>query len=794
MPDSEQQELLLAFVEEGNEMLDESEPLLIELESKSNESGQVDNEVLNTIFRLFHSLKGGAGFLDLNTVQSVTHEAETLLDLFRKGKGTIESEHIDLLTKTCDFLRQLLVNIESNLTDLGFETDAQSLIEELQLKIEGITGEGSAQSEKRADNEKEDVESADEAFAENGSADTGPEPVAGEAEQKAVPDELQLEITPEMVKQFTVESEDLIAGTEEAFLVLDKDPENQESIDQAFRSLHSFKGNAGFFGYRDLERLSHQAETVLDKIRIGEITGNPELFSLLLDILDFLREGVNSVAEGKDARIAALPGLVNLLNDAVQKIESGGSAKPKSPKAPAAAAKPKEAKQPESKVEKVLPEKQKVTSPPKLEKVKEAVKPQPKGNDEAKKATTQRQSIRVDVEKLEVLLDLVGELVIAEAMVAQNPDLKDLDISLDRFERSALHLNKITRDLQDIATSIRMTPLSSTFRRMIRLVRDVAQKTGKKVDLEIIGEETEVDKTVIEKITDPLVHIIRNSIDHGISRPEERRKVGKSETGKLTLEARYVGGEVWISVKDDGRGLSREKILQKAIERGLIEGDGSDVTDSEIWKMIFQPGFSTAEKLTDVSGRGVGMDVVRRNIENIGGRIDIATKYEEGTEVSLRIPLTLAIIDGMIVRVGKHRYIIPIVGIKETIRATYKDITKTMDGQEIINIRGHLFPVIRLHEFYNAEPSFTELPDGIIMIVENSGRQFCLFVDELIGQQQIVIKGLSEYIGNIKGISGCTILGDGTVCLIIDIAGVAELVHVAGQQQTARYVPQAALA
>ncbi len=750
MVDAEQQELLLAFVEEGNELLDESEPLLIELETKSNESGEVDVEVLNTIFRLYHSLKGGAGFLDLDTLGKVTHVAENLLDLFRKGKGSIGSDHVDILNKTCDFLRKLLLNIEAYFNDKGFEDEAEEIIRDLKEKIEGITGEAPESAPQKSETLPEPQQSSD--------------PEEEPAEPTEVSLDMQLDITEEMIKQFTAEAEDLIAATEEAFLLLDKDPVNQEKIDEAFRSLHSLKGNAGFFGYGDLEKLSHQAETVLDKVRLGEICGDSQLFSLLLEILDFLREGVAQAMEGKQPTIAALGGLTSLLQENARRLENTGTKKAK----------------PEP--EKVKPETQKAAKSDKTKEEKAVKKPAPEATKAApkvipkvvEKTAVQRQSIRVDVEKLETLLDLVGELVIAEAMVAQNPDLKALDVSLDRFEKSALHLNKITRDLQDIATTIRMIRLSATFRRMMRLVRDLAQKTDKKVELEIIGERTEVDKTVIEKITDPLVHIIRNSIDHGIATPQSRTKVGKPATGHLTLEAKYVGGEVWISIKDDGMGLNREKIVERAIERGLIEGDGSDVPDSEIWQLVFQPGFSTAEKVTDVSGRGVGMDVVRRNIENIRGKVDVSSTAGEGTEVILRIPLTLAIIDGMLIRVGKSQYIIPIIAIRETVKAKYKEITTTMDGQEIINIRDHLYPIIRLHEFYDIEPSSTELTEGILMIVENAGRRFCLFVDELIGQQQIVIKGLSEYIGNVKAVSGCTILGDGTVCLIIDIASLAD--------------------
>ncbi len=773
MPDAEQQELLIAFVEEGNELLDESEPLIIELESRAIESGKVDYEMINTIFRLFHSLKGGAGFLDLKTVGKVTHEAETLLDLFRKSKGTIRSEHIDILNQTCDFLRKLLSNIESSLNDEGFEDEADGIIATLSGKISEITGE----SNKTGKTSPEGKSTTD--VTETNNSESQVDTAIGsknQSEQEA----MDLLITPEMMKQFMNESEDLLNVAEEAFLTLDKEPESSEQINEAFRALHSFKGNAGFLGYEDLQRISHQAETILDKVRLGEITGNSELYSLLLDILDFLRCGLNQLEEGKEPEINGADGLIHLMQDTMNKFISG-------------TAKQKESTTASSSNKTVNPEMDTdfstVSTSPKpaaeektpLKKPGGPKKLQPKISKPAVTTSVQRQSIRVDVEKLEILLDLVGELVIAEAMVAQNPDLKGLDISLDRFEKSVMHLNKITRDLQDVSTSIRMIPLSGTFRRMIRLVRDLAQKTGKRADLELIGEGTEVDKTVIEKITDPLVHIIRNSIDHGIGTPDSRKSSGKPETGHVILEAKYVGGEVWVSIIDDGMGLNREKILEKAMEKGLVEGDGSDLENEQVWQLIFQPGFSTADMVTDVSGRGVGMDVVRRNIENIRGKVDVKSTPGVGSEVILKIPLTLAIIDGMIIRVGKNQYIIPIVSIKETLRIQEKDITHTMDGAEIVKIRENLYPVVRLHEFYEVAPMFSKLSEGIIMIVENSGKRFCLFVDELIGQQQVVIKGLSGYIGHLKAISGCTILGDGTVCLIIDIAGLAEVAETCSQ-------------
>lgn len=769
--DQEQQDILLGFVEEGREMLDEVEPLLIEIEQSADESGDLDLETINTVFRLFHSLKGGAGFLDLNTISGVTHEAETLLDMFRKGDGTLTSVHIDLMNRSCDFIRGLLDQIETEFHDHGFEEEAALITKELVKAIEGLKGEVDGEGEVDEEPESEENDESEDAEI---SLEPDPEPETKTAEKKApVIDDLQMLISPEMVKQFTNEAGEQLEAAEEALLSLEKNPDDEEQVQIAFRAIHSFKGNAGFLGYSDMEKLSHSSENVLDRFREKTLVPNDKITNLILEIIDFLRNGLSNIENGLSPNIPATPGLVSLLKD-----YSGDEGKKEEKKAPvkkkeakAAEPAPKEVKKQESKEktenEEAVQEKTPVAKKPESVK-KDISKPV------AKKPATLRQSVRVDVEKLDVLLDLVGELVIAEAMVAQNPDLKGIDVSLERFERAAMQLNKITRDLQDIANSIRMIPLAGTFRRMVRLVRDLSQKASKKVDLKIVGEETEVDKTVIEQITDPLIHIIRNSLDHGLETPAEREGNGKNATGTLLLEAKYVGGEVWIMIEDDGRGLNRERILNRAIERELVTGDPNDIPDEQIWQFIFNPGFSTAEKITDVSGRGVGMDVVKRNIENTRGKVDIKSTEGKGTQVILRIPLTLAIIDGMLVRVGDERYTIPITAIRESLQIEKGMVTETMDGQEIIRVREELIPVVRLHSIFSVPTETTDLESGIITIVENDGNTVCLFLDEVLEQQQIVIKGMSDYIGNHECVSGCTILGDGDISLILDIAGIID--------------------
>jgi len=379
--------------------------------------------------------------------------------------------------------------------------------------------------------------------------------------------------------------------------------------------------------------------------------------------------------------------------------------------------------------------------------------------------------ISVNVQKLDKLMDLVGELVISEAMITQNPDLAGL--TLDNFQKAARQHRKIINELQDIAMSIRMVPLSTTFQKMNRIVRDMSKKLSKEVRLEIIGEETEVDKNIIEHISDPLMHLIRNAIDHGIESAEERKTKGKPEAGTVTLEAKNAGGDVLIIVKDDGRGLNKEKILKKARENGLVNRPESELTGKEIYSYIFLPGFSTKDKVTEFSGRGVGMDVVTKNIGAVGGTVSVDSVSGEGTVITLKIPLTLAIMDGMTIRVGKSTYTVPIINIRESFKAGESDVITDPDGNEMIMIRGECYPILRLHELYKVRTEITNIPDGIMVMVENQDKGLSIFADELIGEQQVVVKALPKYIRNIKkvrGLAGCTLLGDGSISLILDIA------------------------
>lgn len=383
--------------------------------------------------------------------------------------------------------------------------------------------------------------------------------------------------------------------------------------------------------------------------------------------------------------------------------------------------------------------------------------------------------ISVNVSKMDQLMDLIGELVISESVVLQNPDLKVPGLNLDNFNKAATQMSKISTDLQNVIMSMRMVPLTNTFQKMNRIVFDVSRKLGKDVEFEMIGEHTEVDKNIIEHISDPLMHMVRNALDHGIESNEERLEAGKTEKGKVTLSAKTEAGKVWISVEDNGQGLDRDKILKKAKQQGLLEDGKPEAayTNKEVYQFITMPGFSTNEQVTEYSGRGVGMDVVVQNIQEISGMLDIDSTPGYGSIMSLKIPLTLAIINGIVVETGGASFVVEIGVIKEFVRVKEEMMIHEPNGEEYIMIRGECFPVRRLGEWYGmAEGSYQQsVEDGMMLIMEIEDKKICLLVDRLIGEQEIVVKPIPSYIKKVKGLSGCTQLGDGSIALILDPAG-----------------------
>ncbi len=722
----EDREIVKGFVADGHELLDELEPNLIELHTSCSQGGSADMDKLNSVFRLFHSLKGAAGFLNLHTVTRLTHEAESLLNVLRDGKIVLTQDRTDVLCRVCDFVRTLLQSIEEKGHDKGFEPAVNAFVEEL----------------------------AAAAFEDTAMDPSKPDPSP----------ELKVTITPEMRQSFIQESDEMLESLEQILLEIDRSSNKQESLENAFRNIHSFKGNCGFMGFADLERLSHGIESVLDCMKSGSVAPTDQNVSIIMRMMDSIRNAVADVSRdgsgyinGCDIMLELLEGLIPEDDLEAKKFKLGEILVARG----IASA---------SEVDAALKMQGKSFDEILLEEAASRVSAESMGEvDALASRKIFRHDIRVDLEKLDQLMDLVGEMAIAQLMVIHNPDLRNRGYDLDNFEKSCHHLERISAELQNVALAIRMVPLTSTFRKMIRLVHDLSIKFSKRVMLELKGEETEVDKTVIEHISDPLVHIIRNAIDHGIENPERRSEVGKDDTGTIVLEARHDGGDVVIHISDDGGGLSRDKILKKAQDKGLLKTNPATTKDEDVFDLIFEPGFSTAETITDVSGRGVGLDVVKRNLEKIKGRVDIRSVPDRGTTFILRIPLTLAVIEGMLVRVGQAKYIIPLLAIMESFRPVEKHLTSLPDGSEVVRVRESLLPVSRLYRLHNIKPDTEDLRQGILVIVEYQGDQLCLFVDEVVGQIQTVIKGLPDYMGNVPGLSGCCIMGDGEVCLILDV-------------------------
>ena len=579
----------------------------------------------------------------------------------------------------------------------------------------------------------------------------------------------------EMTELFCAESQDLLQEVEQGVLVLERNPADAASIDVVFRVFHTFKGNAGVLKLVVLQRLTHELESVLDAARRGKLVLDRAAIDLILAGADVLRRYVTEVLSqlaGHD-RGRSIPLPVPDLIARVQRLlgQATGAAATAKPTpavvpAPAPAAIPAPAP---------LPSPAPAPAPPSV------AAPRPAGPAAAAPVASAAapNSVRVDTHKLDGLIDLVGELVVAQSMVVQSPELSGLGSA--QLTRCLGQLRGITSDLQRTAMSLRMVPIGGTFRRMARLVRDLAVELGKEIELQLEGEETELDRTLVEELADPLVHMIRNSADHGIEPPDARIAAGKPAAGTITLRAFHRGGHIVIEIEDDGRGLSADRIRAKAVERGLVQPD-EPLDRAEILDLIFRPGFSTAEQITGLSGRGVGMDVVRRGIEGIRGKVEVASVEGRGTTFTLSVPLTLAIIEGLLVGVGDQRYIVPTLAVRESFRLTAGAVTTVQGRGEMVAVRGRLTPILRLgrHLGIAGSAAPAAAPEGIVVVVESGQDCRCLLVDDLLGKQEVVIKSLGDMFRGRTAFAGAAILGDGRVGLILDVNALVKLKSAAG--------------
>jgi len=608
------------------------------------------------------------------------------------------------------------------------------------------------------------------------------EPSPRPAATRSAPDEQAVPLLPggidaDMMQLFCTDCEDFLRDIEQGVLVLEERPDDPETLNTVFRAFHTFKGNAGMLKLVVLQRVAHELESLLDSARRGQMRlGRPEI-DVVLAGADLFSRYVSAVSDRLEGRQTAdsvsLP--VPAVIDAVQAVLASRDAAPPvnviraaamptpSAASQAAATPPSIAAAPAAEAAPAEPVGMAADEPA----------PAPAAGPTAPvRPAAPTGSVRVDTGKLDGLIDLVGELVIAQSMVTQNPAVSGA--ADEQLARSLAQLRSICSELQRTATALRMVPIRGTFQKMGRLVRDIAGQLGKEIRLVLDGEETELDRSVIEEIGDPLVHMIRNSADHGIESPADRLAAGKPAGGTITLRAYHQGGFVVVEVADDGRGLDPARIRRKGVERGLIRPD-EPLSDREVLDLIFAPGFSTAERISDVSGRGVGMDVVRRNIERIRGKVEIASTPGRGTTFTVFMPLTLAIIEGLLVAVGDQRFVIPTLSVRESFRPLPGAVTTVQGRGELVAVRGRLVPLLRLGRHFGIDSAVGDPAEGIVIVAEAGQETRCLLVDSLIGKQEVVIKSLGETFPPGRGFAGAAILADGRVGLILDTTALVRI-------------------
>ena len=710
------------FFDEAEELLAEMERLLLAVDLAAP-----TEEDLNAIFRTAHSVKGGAGTFGLNDMTEVTHILETLLDRIRKGEMALTSEHVDAFLAAKDILKMQLDGHR-----LGSAVD-QDAVANVRMMLQSLSQDVVA--------ELSHVAPSFLTAAQEETVDHS----GGRRYRLDLPQMEQREIAAlsAEVGLLGAVSTTPLDGGRTALVVT-----THESLDDIV-SICSFILNPDDMRISELPALTpeQQALESAERKRVEQDQGygffDPEPVSAsakpaaaaaagagygFFQPLDQIR--ADAAAGADDARGYGF-------FEPVEAIRAKAGIKDE----PAAVAPPAEEEKKAAVVK------------------KEADKPAAGGAESS--------SIRVSIEKVDQLINLVGELVITQAMIEQRVDTLDPMVH-ERLLNSVSQLTRNTRDLQEAVMSIRMMPMDFVFSRFPRMVRDLAAKLGKKVDFITNGAATELDKGLIERIVDPLTHLVRNSIDHGIEMPEVRRAAGKTDAGRLFLSASHQGGNIIIEVSDDGGGLNREKILAKAKSSGLPVSD--NMADADVWQLIFAPGFSTAEQVTDVSGRGVGMDVVKRNITAMGGAVDIRSAKGFGTTISISLPLTLAILDGMSIKVGEEIYILPLGFVIESMQPVPEDVKEISGKGKVIKVRGEYLPLIPLYQMFDITPRFTDPSEGLVVILETEGRKAALFIDDLVGQQQVVVKNLESNYRKVAGISGATILGDGGVSLILDVA------------------------
>lgn len=711
--------MLDIYLFENTQLLERLQEIVLE----QRDADGFDDDAINEIFRAMHTIKGSSGVMMFDEITAIAHKLEDVFYYLRESRpeGVPHIKLVEHVLEVADFIQGEMDKISD-----GGEADgnAQSIIKGLDDFLASIKGE------KKSD--KEEI-------------------IKGNVHEEPT----QFYIAP------------VATGTTHYFQIyIVYKPDTAMSNVHAFKAVHAMRDIAEDLLHLPEDIITNEGsgQEILDngfKILLQTQKNEEEVRSIIGDGYEIQSVEVFEVTQGQYQRGFDIFGaeLKIDLESSVEEIEAKAEAGVFM-EAPAV-------KEPE--------EKKAIAPGDFVIENKEPGKGKKLAKDKTKK-TEKTTYISVDVAKMDMLMDLIGELVISESVVLQNQDLKVPGLRLDNFNKAAGQMTKISTDLQNVIMSMRMVPLTNTFQKMNRIVFDVSRKLGKDIEFEMVGDTTEVDKSIIEHISDPLMHLVRNSVDHGIEMPEDRKAAGKSARGKITLFAKTEAGKVWIGVQDNGGGLDRKKIIEKARKQELLDPARKDSSypDKEVWQFITLPGFSTNEQVTEYSGRGVGMDVVVQNLQEIGGSLEIESKTGEGSLMLLKIPLTLAIIDGIVMQAGNSNFVIQTDVVKEFVGVNEDMMVEQPNGEECVMIRGECYPVMRLGEWYHLDDYKSDINNGMMLILEIEGRRVCMFVDRLVGKQEIVVKPIPPYVKKVRGLSGCTQLGDGGIALILDPAGLIE--------------------
>ncbi|RKY70666.1 MAG: chemotaxis protein CheA [Candidatus Latescibacterota bacterium] len=766
-------DIIEEFVVEAEELVEKLDGDFVTLEKQPD-----DGELLNEVFRSAHTLKGMASFLGFAGITKLSHRMEDVLNKLRRGERTLSPGMMDVLLEGMDRLRTLVEEVKehqkeaSDVSDVveklqGVLEGAAVLEESSETVVNGVEGDGAEIIEAEAGNDASSDASEEEAASPESEEPVKEEvPVIPEKEEEEDAgdtmdvDAFSEEMT-EILQDFILETEEIIEKLDHDLVALEGRPDDLDLLNEIFRSAHTIKGTSSFLGFTQMTRLTHRTEDVLNKLRKGELSVTADRMDALLEAADAIKMLLDRIKEQNLEKVD-LSHVTAMLEGTM--TEQGGTP-------PVREQKPADA---EPEAEKPVDKK-----PAAQASVKEAPGEAKSSPPKMPGKSVTDQTVRVDVDRLDNLMNWVGELSLEKNRLNRITSLFEGAEDVEELSGQLNDVNAkmafITTELQTAVMKTRMLPVGKVFGKFPRMVRDLARDAGKQIDLQISGEETELDKSVVEEIGDPLVHLIRNAVDHGVEMPADRAKAGKPEKGTVKLCAEHQGNHIVIAIEDDGKGMDPEVLKKKAIEKGILaEADAERMSDRDAWNLIFAPGFSTAAKVTSVSGRGVGMDVVKTNVAKLNGIIDIDSELGVGTKILIKLPLTLAIVNGLLVKVSDEIYIIPLVSVLETVRPQPEQMS-TINGREVIRLRDHVLPLLRFDEVYNVPRNNGHMDIPYVVVVALADKQIGLAVDDMMGQEEVVIKTLGKYLGDMQGIAGSAILGDGRVRLIVDVADLVRM-------------------